>query len=89
MTGRFDPDIDIANAWKNLEAGTFNTKDLKIFNHEHFESRFEGIFKTNYTTAHNAANKAGHISGLSIEEEIKYGNKAHRNRKDFGNRNNS
>ena len=86
LKGRFDPDIGIANAWKNLESGTFGAADLKIFKHEHFEARFEGIFKTDYNAAHEAANRAGRTSGLSKGEEAIYGNKSHRNRKNFRNR---
>lgn len=29
--------------------------------HEYFEARFKGIFKTDYTTAHRAANNSGRI----------------------------
>lgn len=61
---KFDPDLEIANAWNRLEAGTHTESDLLIFRHEHFESRFEGIFNTDYSTAHEAANRAGHPSGL-------------------------
>jgi hypothetical protein len=43
-----------------------------------FESKFEGIFKTDYLTAHNAANRAGYVSpvqGLKSKEltEIYHG----------------
>jgi hypothetical protein len=69
--GRFDPDLEIANAWKRLETGSHLESDLLIFKHEHFESRFEGIFKTDYKTAHDAANRAGHPSGLRSEFDIK------------------
>lgn len=74
--GRFHPDIDIANAWKRLEIGTHNEADLKIFKHEYFESKFEGIFKTDYSTAHDAAIRAGHPSGLEnniLTQEITNG----------------
>jgi hypothetical protein len=74
--GRFDPDLDIANAWKNLESGNYGQSELLLFKHEHFESRFEGIFRTDYDTAHNAANRAGHPSGLRNNDaiEVKNGN---------------
>jgi len=74
--GRFDPDLDIANAWKNFEKGVYSEADLKIFKHEHFESKFEGIFKTDYSTAHDAANRAGYPSGLRNNDiiEVKNGN---------------
>lgn len=62
--GRFHPDLEIANAWNRLERGAHIESDLFIFRHEHFESRFEGIFRTDYRTAHDAADRAGHPSGL-------------------------
>lgn len=61
---RFDPDLKIAEAWKRLESGMHTESDFLILRHEYFESRFEGIFKTDYRTAHNAANRAGRPSGL-------------------------
>jgi|GEM_PF-1927559 len=61
---RFDADPMIANAWNRMQAGTHTAADMKILKHELFESKFEGIFKTNYRTSHNAANRAGYHSGL-------------------------
>lgn len=61
---RFDADPLIADAWRRLESGTFNQMDIQLLNHELFESKFEGIFKTDYITSHNAATSAGHISPI-------------------------
>ena len=61
---RFDADPEIANAWRRLEAGTHTPKDVQLLAHELFESKFEGIFKTDYRTAHGAANRSGRPSGL-------------------------
>lgn len=61
---RFDADPQIANAWQRLELGTFSQKDIQLLQHELFESKFEGIFKVDYRTAHGAANRAGYTSGL-------------------------
>jgi hypothetical protein len=61
---RFDADPQIANAWKRLEGGNFTDKDVQLLKHELFESKFEGIFKVDYRTAHSAANRAGRLSGL-------------------------
>ncbi|MEO0826904.1 MAG: RHS repeat-associated core domain-containing protein, partial [Cyanobacteria bacterium J06642_9] len=55
----FDPDPDIADAWGRLQNGTHNLEDIRLLNHEYFESRFEGIFRTDYRTAHNATNRSG------------------------------
>jgi len=68
---RFHPDFEIATAWKRLEAGTHLESDLQLLRHEHFESRYEGIFRTDYKTAHDAANRAGYRSGL--EEQLNIG----------------
>jgi RHS repeat-associated protein len=56
---KFDPDPDIAIAWKRMENGSFNQNDIDLLNHELFESKFEGIYKTNYRTAHDAALESG------------------------------
>ena len=56
---RFDADPLIANAWYRLQSGTHTTSDLALFQHELFESKFEGIFKTIYRIAHNAAEQSG------------------------------
>jgi hypothetical protein len=57
--GRFDADYDIAQAWERLQKGTYNQSDIDLLNHELFESRFEGIFKTNYRTAHDKTLESG------------------------------
>jgi hypothetical protein len=61
---RFDADPEIANAWNRLRQGTHTEADLKLLEHELFEARFEGIFGTDYRTAHDAANRSGRPSGL-------------------------
>lgn len=53
-----------ANAWKCLENGVHFPKEIQLLEHEFFESRFEGIVKTDYRTAHEAANRSGRLSGL-------------------------
>ena len=60
---RFDADPLIVNAWQRLWAGTQTPKDVQLLEHELFESRFEGIFRTNYRTAHEATNRSGRPSG--------------------------
>ncbi|MEB9525920.1 WXG100 family type VII secretion target [Bacillus anthracis] len=56
---RFDPDYPIAQGWKRLENGNFLKEDMDLLRHEIFESRFEGIFKTDYKTAHKATVRSG------------------------------
>lgn len=56
---RFDPDPDIADAWDRLRQGEHNAEDLRLLEHEYFESRFEGIFHTDYRTAHEATIRSG------------------------------
>ncbi|MFL0250893.1 hypothetical protein ACJDT4_10710 [Clostridium neuense] len=57
--GQFNPDYDIAQAWNRLSDGSYNQSDINLLNHELFESKFEGIFKTDYQTAHNATISSG------------------------------
>jgi hypothetical protein len=61
---RFDADPLIVNAWQRLLAGTYRPQDVQLLEHELFESHFEGIFRTNYRTAHEATNRSGRPSGL-------------------------
>jgi hypothetical protein len=56
---RFDPYIEIADAWERLQTGNFYKQDLDLLNHEYFESKFENIFNTDYDAAHEAAIKSG------------------------------
>ncbi|MEA0554853.1 hypothetical protein U1P98_09715 [Lysinibacillus irui] len=57
--GRFDSDYEIAQAWDRLQKGTHKKNDIDLLNHELFESRFEGIFKTDYRTAHDKTVESG------------------------------
>ena len=51
----FDPNSEIAAAWDRLYRGDFVKNDIQLLEHEYFESRFERLFKTDYDTAHKAA----------------------------------
>lgn len=55
----FDPDPDIADAWFRLQRGEQREQDFDLLKHEYFESRFEGIFQTDYRTAHHATIRSG------------------------------
>jgi len=55
---RFDADPEIVNAWSRLKTGDFVKSDVDLLRHEIFESKFEGIFRTDYRTAHDAAIRA-------------------------------
>jgi hypothetical protein len=57
----FDPDPDIADAWIRLQQGNFISEDLRLLEHEYYESRFERIFNTDYRTAHEAALRSGRV----------------------------
>ena len=74
-TSRFHADYEIGKAWQRAILGSATPADIKLFKHEIFESKFEGIFKTDYITAHKAANRAGYTSGLNETEEVIYGNR--------------
>ncbi|HEV2614176.1 MAG TPA: hypothetical protein VGV92_05655 [Gammaproteobacteria bacterium] len=58
---QFHPDIEISDAWNRLQSSHFGQEDLNLLEHEYFEARFEGIFKTDYLTAHNAAIESGRV----------------------------
>lgn len=58
---RFDADPNIVNAWSRLRQGDFLQSDLILLSHERFESKFEALFKTNYRTAHDAAESSGRV----------------------------
>lgn len=61
---RFDADPLIVNAWQRLREGTHTPNDVQLLEHEIFEAKFEGIFKTDYRMAHEATNRSGRLSGL-------------------------
>ena len=58
---RFDADPGIVNAWNRLVQGDHMPSDVNLMQHEIFESKFEGIFKTDYRSAHDAAIRAGRL----------------------------
>ncbi|HDR7658731.1 TPA: hypothetical protein QCX68_004242 [Bacillus wiedmannii] len=57
--GRFDPDYEITQAWQRLIDGKQVDSDIQLLHHEIFESKFEGIFQTNYRTAHDKTIESG------------------------------
>ena len=58
---QFDADPEIVNAWSRLKTGDFVQSDINLLRHEIFESKFEGIFRTDYRTAHEAAIRANRL----------------------------
>jgi len=54
---RFHPSKPMAEAWERLKNGTFTPNDVKLLEHEYFESKFERLFKTDYRTADSATRK--------------------------------
>ncbi|TKH36985.1 hypothetical protein C1I59_11020 [Paenibacillus polymyxa] len=57
--GKFDPDFELSQAWERLIDGKYVDSDVQLLHHELFESRFEGIFHTNYRTAHDKTIESG------------------------------
>ncbi|MGX1572861.1 hypothetical protein ACWH9X_25810, partial [Paenibacillus terrae] len=53
-SGKFHPDYEMAQAWQRLIDGKHTPNDIRLLEHEIFESRLEGIFKMDYGTAHDA-----------------------------------
>ncbi|EOF5434931.1 hypothetical protein ACK1MO_004719 [Salmonella enterica] len=58
---QFDADPAIVNAWDRLKTGDYTASDINLLRHEQFESRFEGIFGTDYRVAHDAAERSGRV----------------------------
>ena len=58
---RFDADPAIVNAWDRLKTGDYTASDINLLRHEQFESRFEGIFGTDYRVAHDAAERSDRV----------------------------
>jgi hypothetical protein len=55
--GKLDPDCEIAAAWDRLYRGDFIKNDIKLLEHEFFESRYEKMYKTTLRQAHEATQK--------------------------------
>ncbi len=58
---QFNPDSEIAAAWDRLYRGDFIKDDLKLLEHEYYESIVETNSKVSYRDAHSAAERAGKI----------------------------
>jgi len=57
-TGRLDPDPEMAAAWDRLYHGDFIANDIRLLEHEYFESKIEKLYKTTLRQAHNATQLA-------------------------------
>lgn len=57
--GRFAPSKPMADVWERLENGTFTPNDIKLLEHEYFESKFEKLFKTTGGEAHQRTEASG------------------------------
>lgn len=60
-TSRYDPDIDMMEAWKRLIDGNHQKQDIDLLQHEYFESKFEKIFDVPYRIAHDKTIESGRI----------------------------
>lgn len=54
-TMQFCPDPEIAAAWDRMYVGDFVQNDIQLLEHEYFELIYEKTFKSDYRTAHKAA----------------------------------
>lgn len=59
--GQFNPDIEIADAWKRLKEGNYTQNDLDLLKHEYYEHRFEEFFNADYRNSHNRAVETGRV----------------------------
>lgn len=55
--GRFGSDEEIAAAWDRLYRGDFIKNDIKLLEHEYFESRFERKYNVKNSIAHESTQK--------------------------------
>lgn len=53
----------MAEALERLNAGTFTANDIRLIEHESFETKFEKLFKTTYREAHDKTEVTGRIWG--------------------------
>ena len=56
--GRLDSDPEIARAWNRLYNGDFILNDIKLLEHEYFESKLELLHKTTLRKAHSLTQSA-------------------------------
>jgi hypothetical protein len=56
---RIDPSKPIAEAWARLQNGSFSANDIKLLEHEYFESKFEQLFKEANRVAHEKTISSG------------------------------
>ncbi|MBD3231114.1 hypothetical protein GF322_00470 [Candidatus Dependentiae bacterium] len=68
--GRFAPDAEIASAWDRLIKGDFIPNDIKLLEHEYFESKIEKIFKLNYRKAHELTEDSSRVWHYPTLEEL-------------------
>ena len=64
VIARLDAHPEIANAWNRLTAGSHTAGDMQLLQHELFEAKFEGIFRTSNREAHYATLRSGRYSGI-------------------------
>ena len=55
--GRFEPDYDMAVAWKRLQSGTQLPRDITLLRHELLESQIEKQYNLSASEAHAIADK--------------------------------
>ena len=68
--GRVDPDAEIASAWDRLLKGDFIPNDIKLLEHEYFESKIEHIFKLAYRAAHKRTEDSGRVWNYPTPQEL-------------------
>ena len=64
----FDPDYDMAVAWKRLVEGTPKERDILLLKHELLESKLEKEFNLTAAEAHERANKTYAWDDKLLEE---------------------
>lgn len=55
---KFDPDKEMAAAWKRLFQGDFIVNDIKLLEHEYIESKIEQLYKIKARKAYDVVQQA-------------------------------
>ena len=66
--GRFDPDYNMAVAWKRLREGKFEDRDITLLCHELIESQMEKRYNLTAAEAHKKATEKYDWWGQLVKE---------------------
>lgn len=71
--GRFDASYDMAIAWKRMQEGKYENRDILLLKHEYLESIVEKKYSITYREAHEIASKKHDWNNILEKEVGAYG----------------